>query len=75
MEEVEYSDDHQFFLEHQLLITYTNNRKSMRFVSRLESKCFRAYDWNRPMSPREVEETAYKIWLEIPNKVNLDIPK
>jgi hypothetical protein len=64
--QVLYSSDFNFFMEHQVAIWYTNNRKSVTVTSRLEARKFFAEDGNKEFADDFIKGICYGIHSSLP---------
>jgi len=60
-----YSTDFMFFLEHQIILIMTNNRRHYTFSSRLNGELFKEIDGHTPLNEQEIREQCKKIHLTL----------
>lgn len=58
---MEYSKNFDFFIEHQIAVSITNNKKHYTFFSRLEKRCFKVVDGSKELSEDEMMEICKNI--------------
>jgi predicted phage-related endonuclease len=55
-EKTEYSEDYQFFLEHQVAVSYTNGKRWATIFSLLDGTCFSEIKQCKPINDRLIRE-------------------